>query len=187
MALKLQNVAKIFSRFSSREKVVFYGAALFISLALLDRVIINPIFSKIDQLNEEIRTTERSIKRNLRILSYKNRINSEYAKYTSFIEKFESEEEEITSFLKEVETLANESLIYLIDMKPRGLQSTESSKQYLISLTGEAEMESVIEFMYKIENSKKLLTIEKYDISPKAKGSSVARCSMTISKLVVPE
>ena len=183
--LNLKAISKIVSRFSNREKMILYGAAFFISIALLDRVVVGPIVDKMDSLNREIHEREVSIKRNLRILAYKDRISSEYAKYTGYLEDFESEEEEITSFLKEVETIANESAIYLIDMKPRGLQSVGSSMQYLVSLTCEAEMESIIEFMYNIENSEKLLTIEKYDISPKEKGSSSTQRTITISKSVV--
>ena len=47
-------------------------------------------------------------------------------------------------------------------------------------------MEQLVDFMYNIENSDKLLMIEKYQISPKSKESSVAKCAMSISKIVIP-
>jgi hypothetical protein len=40
--------------------------------------------------------------------------------------------------------------------------------------------------MYKIEGSERLLAIERYQMMPKSRESSVARCNMTIAKIVVP-
>ena len=39
------------SRLSKREKFIFYGAAFFASIALIDRLIVSPISSKIAYLN----------------------------------------------------------------------------------------------------------------------------------------
>ena len=137
-------------------------------------------------LNEEIQEKQSSIRKNLHILAQKDRISSEITKYTTFLSSTESDEEEMTSLLKEIEGLANKSSVYLVDMKPAGLKSAGSSKKYLISLNCEAQMEQLTDFMYNIENSNKLLTIEKYQIAPKSKESSVVRCSMSIAKIVMP-
>ena len=89
--------------------------------------------------------------------------------------------------LKEIENIANNAAIYLIDMKPMGLKGDESSRKYTVTLNCEAQLEQVADFMYSIEDSEELLTIEKYQMSPKARDSSVVRCRMTISKLVMPQ
>ena len=183
---KPQTFYNFVARLSKREKIIFYAAVSFVSLTLLDRLIISPIYSKIKSLNEEIQERESSIKKNLNILDQKDRISSEITKYTTFLSSTESDEEEMTSLLKEIEGLANKSSVYLVDMKPAGLKSAGSSKKYLISLNCEAQMEQLTDFMYNIENSIKLLTIEKYQIAPKSKESSVVRCSMSIAKIVMP-
>ncbi|MFH1593560.1 MAG: hypothetical protein ABID09_02555 [Candidatus Omnitrophota bacterium] len=185
--LKLKVLSTFLSRLSAREKTILYSAMVVISLTLLDRFIVNPIFLKIRTLSAEIEEEETEIKKNLRMLSYKDKIIAERDKYTVFIDKFSTEEEGLTSLLKEVEDMANKNSIYLIDMKPRGLSGSGESAKYTISLNGEAQMEQIVEFMYNIENSQKLLTIEKYEISPKARESSVAKCSMIISKLIMPK
>ena len=177
----------ILERLSKREKLIFYGALIVISVTILDRLILNPIASKIDELNNDIEEKELSIKRNLKILAHKDRILSESDRYSVFLSEVQSEKEEETALLTEIESIANESEIYLIDMKPRDSEDVGTSKKYIVTLTGEAQMEQVVEFMYKIESSEKLLTIEQYDISPKSRDSSVARCSMTISKLIMSE
>jgi hypothetical protein len=76
--------------------------------------------------------------------------------------------------------------VYLIDLKPAGLKTTGGSKRYLINLNCEAQMEQVVEFLYNVENSDKLLTVERYQITPKSKESKVAKCNIAISKIAAP-
>jgi 23S rRNA A2030 N6-methylase RlmJ len=135
-------------------------------------------------LDKEIREKELNIKKGLRILAQKDKVTSEIAKYASILSSLKSEQEDVTPILKEIEILANKTSVYLVDMKPAGLKSSGTSKKYLINLECEAQMEQLTEFMYNIENSNKLLSIEKYQISPKSKESSVATCSMTIAKMI---
>lgn len=184
--IKLEALYKIFTRLSKREQLILYLAVFFISLTLLDRAIISPIFSKIKSLDTEIKEKETAIRRNSHILTQKDRVSSEIAKYSSFLSAAKSEDEEVSSFLKEIENLANKSSVYLVDMKPAGIKDLGSSKKYLLNLNCEAQMEQITDFMYNIENSSKLITIDKYQISPKSKESSVAKCSMSISRIVIP-
>ena len=184
--LKLQAVYNFIGRLNKREKVIFYATITFVSLAFLDRLLITPIYSKIKSLNDEIEVRKSVIKQNLHILAQKDRIKSEMDKYALFLISAKSEEEETTSLLQEIEGIANEAGVYLVDMKPGGLKDMGSSKKYLINLNCEAQMEQLTDFMYNIENSSTLLTIEKYQISPKSKDSSVVKCSMAIVKLVMP-
>ncbi|MBU1061781.1 MAG: hypothetical protein KJ952_03545, partial [Candidatus Omnitrophica bacterium] len=173
------------ARLNKREKAILYGALFIVSLTALDRLVIYPIFSKMEALDEEIKKTESDIKKNLHILSHKDRILAEKTKYNSFLSSSKSGEEEMTTLLKEIEVLANENSIYLVDMKPRGLEDVGGSQKYFINLNCEAQMEQLTTFMYAIESSDRLFTIEKYQISPKSKDSSLARCNMAISKIIV--
>lgn len=186
MQVKIQAVYDYLKGLTKKQKYFLYIAISLVSLAFFDRVILSPIISRVSSLNQEIKEKKRNIHRNLRILSYKDSILSETAKYTSFLKPGEGAEEGITVMLKEVESLANEESIYLLDMKPRrSVTKVDSFNEYSIDLTGEAQMDQVMDFMYNIENSSDLLTIDRYEISPKSRNSSVARFSMTISKLVL--
>lgn len=185
--MKIPNIQALYAllvRLSRREKLIFYVALSFLSLTVLDRLIINPIFSRLILLDKEIQEKETAIKRNLHILAQKDRILAESSKYSSFFGG--GPQEEMTSILKEIEGLANKNSVYLIDMKPAGLKSAGSFNKYLISLSCEAQMEQIISFIYNIENSNLLLAIEKFQLSPKSKESSVVQCSMSIAKIVMP-
>jgi hypothetical protein len=184
--LKLKAIYVILARLSKREKFILYGTLLFGFLMLLDRMIIYPVFHRMEYLDQEIKRREYNIRKNMHILAQKDRILSESARYAPFLSNLKSEEEEVTSLLKEVEELANKASVYLVDLKPSGSKDIGTSKKYLVALNCEAQMEQIVNFMYSIENSNKLLMIEKYQITPKSKESSVAKCSLSISKIVTP-
>lgn len=184
--IQLQAVSLFISRLSKRERAIFYVVVFIISLALFDRLIMYPIYSRLISLDKQIRDKETTIKNGLRIIAQKDRIQMERAKYGTFLSSDMSEDEEIRSILKEIENIANKSSIYIVDMKPAGLKTVDTTKKYMISLNCEAQMEQLSEFMFNLEGSNKLLTIEKYQISPKSRESSIAKCSMTIARVVIP-
>jgi Tfp pilus assembly protein PilO len=185
MALpQIQSVIAYISHLSKRERMIAYAVIVFISVAAMDRLIISPIFSKMKSLEGAISEKEANIKKSARIVSQKDRIAAESAKYSSFLTSALSEEEEMVSLLKELERIANASSVYLLDMKPVNVQNMGSFKKYAITLNCESQMEQLVDFMYNIENSKKMLTIEKLQIGPKAKKSSIAKCGMTIYRVV---
>lgn len=187
--MKLPNIQQIYGALShlpKRQRPVLYFAVSLVLLLAIDRAVIYPVSSRIDSLNKEIDAKETGIKRDLHILSMKDKIVNESSKYSSFFYSAKSDEEQNTIILKEVESLANRSSVYLIDIKPAGVKETGTAKKFLINLSCEAQMEQLVDFMYNIENSIQLLIIEKFQISPKSTESSVARCTMTVSKIALP-
>ncbi|MDD5553619.1 MAG: type 4a pilus biogenesis protein PilO [Candidatus Omnitrophica bacterium] len=183
--LNLKAAYAVFSHLSKREKLILYVAAAFFSLMLLDRMIIFPISHKMMQLDKEIREKKSGIGKNIRILAQKDRILAEREKLTPLLGNLGNPEEELTPLLQEIETMANKSSVYLVDMKPAGIKSSGPYRKFVINLSCEAQMEQLIQFMYDIENSSKLLSIDKYQIGPKSEESSIAKCSMTISKAIM--
>lgn len=179
--IKIKSFYTFLSHLSKRERLILYIAAGFTLLLILDRLIVHPVLSKMRSLDKEIQAQTAQIKKDFHILTQKEKIIAESRRYASYSLGELSAEEATTSLLKELEDLANKASVYLVDIKPAGIKQEAGYSKYLVNLSCEAQMEQVIDFMYNIENSKKLLRIEKYNISPKSKESSIAKCSMTIS------
>ncbi|MDD5729625.1 MAG: hypothetical protein PHN57_00640 [Candidatus Omnitrophica bacterium] len=177
---------KFISGLSKREKAVFYLAVIFLSITLVDRLIISPVSLKMKALDKQIKEKEENIVRDLHILAQKDKILAESVKNAPYVGKAKSEEELTTDILKEIENITSKSAVYLVDMKPAGVKNIGSSKKYLVNLDCEASMDQLIDFMYTIENTSKLLTIEKYDIAPRSEESNTMKVSMSISKMVIP-
>jgi len=148
--------------------------------------VIYPVFSRIKSVGDEIQSKKLEIKKSIQILSYKDRILAEKAKYASYFKNVNSDDEVMTSTLKEVEGLANRSTLSILDMKPFGIKTEkDNTRRALVAVTCEGQMEQVIEFMYNIENSSTLLSIERFQISPKSKESTVAQCSFIIARVII--
>ncbi|MBN2119668.1 MAG: hypothetical protein JW734_01255 [Candidatus Omnitrophica bacterium] len=184
--LNLQNLQSFFSRLSKREKMVLYGASFFIFLAFLDRAIIAPSLSKMETQENEIREKKLVIRKDLRIITLKDSIEEESKKYQTYFQQTGSIEEERTAVLKEVENLASESGVYLAYIRPQDIISEGPFKKIVINLNCEAEMPRIVGFLYAIESSTRLLTIDSYVISPKTEESSIAQCRIVVSKIVIP-
>jgi hypothetical protein len=181
---KLQKISAILMRLPKRQRVFLYVAVSFVSLFVLDRLIIRPIYLKILSLERAISERITGIKKNMRILALKNEILSESAQYAPYLHGIEFGEQEVASLLKEVESLANKSSVSIIDIKPQGVREFGSAKAYLINLICEAQMEPLIGFMYDIESSNNLLLISKFQINQKSRESSIASATMTIYKVM---
>ncbi|MBN3039080.1 MAG: hypothetical protein JW869_06695 [Candidatus Omnitrophica bacterium] len=176
----------LFSKISKREKSIIYVVIFMFSAVLLYILVVNPILSKIAALDGEIENQETRIEKNLRILSRKEVIEKEIDYYSSYVMRAKSEQQETVGFLQEMEEMANKSSLYVIDIKAAGLEEGELLNKYLIRLNCEAQIEQITNFFYDVESSKKLLRIEEYDLRPKTAGSSVIKCTITISKAVLP-
>jgi len=184
--IDIRVVQAFLARLSKKEKALFYGAVVFVSLVLLDKVVVVPSVSKMRSQEEEIREKKLIIKNDLRILAIKDRIEEERKKYESYFSKAGSLEEERTALLKEIENLANENAVYVIYVRPGEMVTEGPFRNLLVNLNCEGEMPQIVSFLHSIESSTKLLTIDKYLISPKSEGSSVAQCRITVSKILLP-
>ena len=76
-------------------------------------------------------------------------------------------------------------IVNLIDMKPASSDYSEIPDKYVINLNCESKIEDLIKFMYDIRNSDRLFSVEKLRLNPKERGSVDAKCSMSVSKMVV--
>ena len=185
--MAIKSIVSFISRLSKRERTIFYVTILVVVFFLLDRLVLSPILSKIEELNETIQFKEEAIEQSLLIVTQEDRIEGETKKYTSYLSKPQSEEKEVTAFLKEVENIAKKSSVYLIDIKPAGRDEGEASTRYFAKLNFEAQMEQVVNFFHSIASYDQLLKIESYEISPKAEGGTVVTCSTSISKAIILE
>jgi len=185
--MSIKSIVSFVSRLSKRERTIFYATVFVIGIVLLDRLMLSPILSKIEELNDTINLQEDAVEQSLLIVTQEKRIEGEAKRYVPYLSKPQTEEKEITAFLKEVENIAKKSSVYLIDIKPAGQEVDGVSTQYFVKLNFEAQMEQVFNFFYSITHFEQLLKIEGYQIKPKSEGSSIVTCSTSISKAIIPE
>ena len=107
-------------------------------------------------------------------------------RYMGYLNQAGSENEEMVVLMREIENLANTSGISVTDIKFSGKNiQVKPLPKYMVNVSCEGSMESLINFMHNIENSKRLLSIEKYQISPKSSKSSDVQVSLVVSEAVI--
>ncbi len=174
------------AKLSNKERIGLFIAIAFVFLAFLDRLIINPINDKIQQIDREIKITEKQLGQYWRYLIQKEVVSKEHQKYTQFVKKISSDEEEAAKIFGEIEELARKSAVYLVDMKPQPPRQVDFYREYTVEIKAEGEMESLISFLYQLNNSPQLLCAERLRLNLKERESSLVKASMLITKILIP-
>jgi Tfp pilus assembly protein PilO len=170
---------------SKSEKTVATVAAVLIIAALLDHFIFRTIIVRMGETEEQIKTQELLLRKDLKMIDQKDLIMHQEREFAGFQIQSKTQEEEISEILKEIEVLASENSILLSDVKPKDLKTEKAYKVYYLTLNCEASMENLTRFMTGLQNSRLLFSIDSYDITIKDKEKGVVRCSLSLSKLVV--
>lgn len=185
MIAPLQKVLDTFKKLSGRERAVLYATVSVLGLVFIDRMILSPAIAKMNEIERRIKDEESQIRTNLKILLQKDRIREESRELNEFAPPAKTSEEEMTSLLREIEVLADRSSVSLLYVRPSTTKEEPDRKRFMATLEIESEMQPVAGFFHAVESSPKLLRIEKFEIAPKSKESSLVRCVLTVSKTVL--
>ena len=173
-----------YSKLAKREKLVLFAAFFCALTALMDRLVLGPILSQQKLLQAEIDTKVQTIRRNLRILSFKESILKEYAKYRDYLDTGKKSKEEIVSaLLREIETIASQKSITISNIQPGDVENNPIMEEYKTSLECTGKLRDILEFMQALEESDYLFQITKYTLTPKSKGSDIMKSSLSMSRV----
>ncbi len=181
----MKAITKFYEKLSKGEKRVLLVTFLFVGFAFTDRVIVMPILTTLSTLNQNVRDQETAIKKSMNVLLHKDSIIAESREYIAYSVEAKNAEEEMVGLLREVESVAEKSGVTLVFVKPGAIKEETDSKKYYTNLECEAPMELVATFFHDLESSDQLIKIEKYQIQPKSKDSSLARCTVSAYKTVL--
>ena len=174
------------SKLSKRERYITYITTVIIVFFFFSRVMLRPIINKLNDLNQEIAIQEKRLEKSLNILVQEDAINSNYKKYVKNLKQTSSDEEEIAELLSEIEQIAKKAGIFISDIKPLPVKKIDFYKEYVVELEAESEIAFIIDFIYQLEKSPRLLKVEKFHLTPKKeKGKDFLKAQMSISEILV--
>ena len=150
-----------------------------------DRLVISPLVNTFRSMNREMDDLKTNIRKSIRLLAQKDRLQKQLKEYASYSVQAKSPEEEAVALLRYVEDLSNKAGVNLLYAKPGGSKTEEKVKKYYVNLECEAQMAQMTAFFYDIESSDQLLKIEKFSMQPSGEGSSVSKSVVTVSRTVV--
>lgn len=174
-------------KLGKRERYITYVTILIIGAFVFDRLVLSSLLGKINSLNTNIRTKERELINDLQLVAQKELINSKYEEYTKDIKQTLSNEKETAQLLSEIEKIAKDTDVSLTRMKPSQVKEKEFYKEYIIQVEAEAVISNLVDFLYKIERTSKLIRTGEFRLVPKQKNSTVLKMDMLIKSITVVE
>ena len=172
-------------KLSGKEKIGLSLAFAVMAIALLDRLIINPVRIRFQRIDQEIKISEKQLAYDLRNVHQKDRIARQFDEYVEYVQRSGSDEEEVAKILGEIESMARQSKVYLANMKPQTPKEIDFYKEYAVEIDTKGEISSLITFLHQLNTSTQLLRVEKLRLSSDKKGDKTLKASMLIIRVLV--
>lgn len=132
--------------------------------------VLEPLIERINKIQQGIRVAELEVKEGLRVQAQKKEIVEEYKKYGHYIKQAGiSVREKTGNFLKELERTSQEANLSVISLTPSEILENGQKTHYRADFKAEGDMEEVLFFFNKIQESKLLIKVDKFSLSPKDK------------------
>lgn len=181
----IRKLIGLYAKRSPRERKIFWVTATLVTVLFSDRFVVGPVVRSLEGLDRKIHDEEAAVRKSLQVLVLKDRIAAEAKEFKDYSSGFTNAETEMTELLRDVQALAGDSSLSLLYVKPASQKEGEGMKKFFAALEAEGSMEAVATFFHRVEGSSKLLKVEKFEIQPKSRDSSLARAVMTVSKTVL--
>lgn len=182
----VEKIEEIYKKMNKREKIILGVAIFSFVLMLTDLIVLGPILSKIKVLDSEITSKSQAIQRDMRILSFKDSIVTEYKNYENFLDLGDQAQEEIiASLLNKLETLAGQHEVKMTNIMPGEIEEKPIYKVYKTTLDFEGDLRNVLIFMSLLEESDNLFQISRYNMVPKNRSGKVIKVNMDVSRILI--
>jgi hypothetical protein len=167
---------------SKREQLILYSTIAVIIFSILFNFLIAPLVSRGNELNSQITYTRAKIRKYLRLLKNKERINAAYNSLSASLKFSQEKQQAIVSVLGELENLAKSSEVYITDIRPDAARSSGRAEM-AVNIRAEAGMPALLKFIYSLEKSASLMRIKKLQISSRM-GSPLLEGTFLVTQFV---
>ena len=173
-------------KIKKREKIIFSVVLGIIVIFLLEKIVFSNFRKKMRELNKKIKVQEMAIRKGLSINKSRDRIIQEYKDYAKFLITDAQDQDIVARFLKEMEKITQDSGLSVVNLAPEEkLIETPEYKEYRANLRLEGNMEQLLNFLKKVQDSTLLIKLVKLNLISKDEQASLLRIDVTVS-LVVP-
>jgi len=149
---------------------------------LAERFFTTGIKEKAKKASLETRVAEEKLKQGLNIEKDKDLIQSEYKTYEPYLKQEPQDTDVVAKFLKEIENITQSSGVLVLNLTPENMpEKEEGYKKFRADLKAEASLDQLFAFLYRIQDSKLLIKLDKVSIAPKDESASTFRIDTTIS------
>jgi Tfp pilus assembly protein PilO len=177
-----------FEKLNDTQKKIFYVMAVFVGLALLDRLCFGPMMESIRNSEDEISRQEEIIRRDLKFLGYSDRIVQNSQAFDKYLSQGPKDDDVVNSeFLSLIERLASQSKVNLVKSNPAEAKKEKIYSQYYANLDVSGQLKDMVGFMHLVNSNDQLLKVTRFNMSPKRGADGEVNASITVARLIVPK
>lgn len=170
---------------SPREKNIFYITVVVISAYVIYNFLISPFIIKWRKTNQDFRQKTVKLQKYLQILHRAKRLQQWHESVPFDLKASEIQENGVTKILSYVETISKKSSVQITNISPGNMEGHGNYKFMFVELELKGRMRNIVEFIYNIESSPMMFTVEKLEISSTPEKSKNVKVFLEIKKLII--
>ena len=168
---------------SKRERTILYLTLAIFVATVLYNVLLTPLLSRLYDINSEIDAKISLLRRHSRLIGKGEDILSIYESYKQVLQTSVGLEEIETVFYKEIKSFAVNSRLSLERIRPQPVQDKKGYKEVFLEVELVGNLDSIFEFINRVENSASFMRIASIRISPQTAASRQLRCRIVLAKV----
>lgn len=142
-----------------RERLLAVGCGAVLLMVILDRLVMTPWLRHARTIRQEIRQMEEALQGHHRLLARKEQVAAEWQRYQRYLQPPVADDLQMAALLKELETLAGDSRVKLIEIKPLGVETTDTTKRYALEIRFDCQLDEWVDLVFRIETSPSLYEV----------------------------
>lgn len=174
------------SSLGRRERLFAIGAAITLFLVVFDQIIVRPWGQKQRWIRQQTDVLERSLATQRRFLDRQAYVQAEAEQYRPFLRPAGPRDLELANLLKELEALGEQAHVSLGEVKPVPNETSGPYQTYTFDVQYECTLPQWVEWVYLLESSPLLFTIDRGTVSVKEKGGNMLKGSFRITRIAMP-
>ena len=169
---------------SKRERRLAFFTVAVVLASLIYSFLLKPLFYKWGRLNQEIFSKEIELKKNIRYLRQKNKVNNIYQEYVKYVQRAGTDEEEMTFLLNEVEKTARNAGMRIVNIRPKPTKDLEFCKKYILEMHCEAALDECLNFIYNLQESEQLIRVERLKLTSPSKAVPALKAHLFVTRIL---
>ena len=179
-------ITEFYNKLNDQERKIFYFAIMALVLAFFDMLFLRPVLSRLNEIDEDVRKTTQAVERNIRFISYRDKIMAEDEAAREYeTDESKGAEEIIAGFLKTIEVLASEAKVNLSRVTPADVMTQKGCVVYFADVDCDGKLSDMISFLYRIDMTKNLLKVVRMNMTGNKASKEDVKVEMKVAKLVI--
>ncbi len=179
-----QPLGERWRRLSRRQQLTLLIGGGLVALWAADSAAFRPLRSRLASLKRDVQAAEQELVHSLLAVRQREAVAKAFTAYEPYVKPSGSAEAEVAGFSSEVESALSKSGMVVLSLKPVTPRAGARTDAISVAIEGESSPGQLLQFLEAIQRSPRLLKVT--ELAVRVSESRTLRCSLVISKLLLP-